>query len=202
MTRLLLIRHAEPDDDARGRCYGRLDVGLSPTGLASADRLAENLQEVELDSVYASPRLRAVQTAAALGITLDIDDRLCELDFGELEGKRYDEIRATMPQLYARWMTTPTAVRFPHGESYGDLKARATAAAERIRRACAGSTVLLVTHAGVCRAILAGVVGLDDDAIFRIDVGTARMTVVDWLGETPLVRVVNVRPTPACWRDL
>ena len=37
MTRLLLIRHAEPDEDARGRCYGRLDVGLSPTGLAERE---------------------------------------------------------------------------------------------------------------------------------------------------------------------
>ena len=40
VTRVLLIRHAQPEDDARGRCYGRLDVGLSPAGEEAAERLA------------------------------------------------------------------------------------------------------------------------------------------------------------------
>ena len=191
MTRLLLIRHAEPDDDARGRCYGRLDVGLSPTGLASADRLAENLQEVELDSVYASPRLRAVQTAAALGITLDIDDRLCELDFGELEGRTYDEIEREQPELFRRWMETPTLVRFPGGESYAELRGRVAAAVGDVIAANNDRTVAVVSHGGVIRAALALALGLPDDRAFALDVGYSRVSVVDWFGETPVVRLVN-----------
>ena len=34
MTRFWLIRHGEPVEEARGRCYGSLDVGLSETGRA------------------------------------------------------------------------------------------------------------------------------------------------------------------------
>ena len=67
MKRLLLIRHAQPEDDARGRCYGRLDVGLSPTGTEAAERLAISLRGLSLDAVYSSPRRRAVQTAELLG---------------------------------------------------------------------------------------------------------------------------------------
>ena len=191
MTRLLLIRHAEPDEDARGRCYGRLDVGLSPTGLARAERLAENLRAVELEAVYVSPRLRAVQTAAALGVLPTVDDRLRELDFGELEGRTYDEIEREQPELFRRWMDTPTLVRFPGGESYAELRERVSAAVDDIVAANADRTVALVSHGGVIRAALAATLGLPDERAFSLDVGYARISVVDWFDGTPVVRLVN-----------
>jgi alpha-ribazole phosphatase/probable phosphoglycerate mutase len=178
MTRLLLIRHAEPDEDARGRCYGRLDVGLSPRGLASAERLAANLGNAALDAVYASPRLRAVQTAAALGGTITIDDRLRELDFGRLEGRTYDEIAREQPELFRRWMETPTQVRFPDGESYADLRERVASAVEDVVDAGCEQTVALVSHGGVIRAALAVALGLPDERAFSLDVGYARVSVV------------------------
>jgi alpha-ribazole phosphatase/probable phosphoglycerate mutase len=191
MTRLLLIRHAEPDEDARGRCYGRLDVGLSPRGLASAERLAANLGNAALDAVYASPRLRAVQTAAALGGTITIDDRLRELDFGRLEGRTYDEIAREQPELFRRWMETPTQVRFPDGESYADLRERVASAVEDVVDAGCEQTVALVSHGGVIRAALAVALGLPDERAFSLDVGYARVSVVDWFGASPVVRLVN-----------
>jgi len=191
MTRLLLIRHAEPDEDARGRCYGRLDVGLSPTGLASAEGLAENLRDVDLDAVYASPRLRAVQTAAALDTALNIDDRLRELDFGELEGRTYDEIGRDQPDFFRRWMETPTLVRFPGGESYAELRERVAVAVRDVIAANTDRTVALVSHGGVIRAALAVALGLPDDRAFALDLGYARVSVVDWFGGTAVVRLVN-----------
>ena len=191
MTRLLLIRHAEPDEDARGRCYGRLDVGLSPTGLASAERLAESLRPVQLDAVYVSPRLRAVQTANALGASRTVDDRLRELDFGQFEGRTYDEIEREQPEFFRSWMETPTLVRFPGGESYAELRERVAAAVDEIVAANDGRTVALVSHGGVIRAALAVALGLPDDRAFALDVGYARVSVVDWFGGTPVVRLVN-----------
>jgi alpha-ribazole phosphatase len=191
MTRVLLIRHAEPDEDARGRCYGRLDVGLSPTGLASAERLAESLRAVELDAVYVSPRLRAVQTAAALGGSRTIDDRLRELDFGRFEGRTYDEIEREQPEFFRSWMETPTLVQFPGGESYAELRQRVAAAVDEIVAANDRRTVALVSHGGVIRAALAVALGLPDDRAFALDVGYARVSVVDWFGGTQVVRLVN-----------
>jgi broad specificity phosphatase PhoE len=63
VTRLILIRHCEPEASARGRCYGSLDFGLSPDGRAAAVALGEALASVQVDSVVSSPRLRAIQTA-------------------------------------------------------------------------------------------------------------------------------------------
>ena len=191
MTRLLLIRHAEPDEDARGRCYGRLDVGLSPTGLASAERLAESLRAVALDAVYVSPRLRAVQTAAALGARRSVDDRLRELDFGDLEGRTYDEIEREQPEFFQSWMETPTLVRFPGGESYAELRERASSAVDDIVAANDGRTVALVSHGGVIRAALAIALGLPDDRAFALALGYARISIVDVFDGTPIVRLVN-----------
>jgi alpha-ribazole phosphatase/probable phosphoglycerate mutase len=190
VSRLILVRHAEPQEDMRGRCYGSLDVGLSPGGREHAAVLASRLAQFDYDAVYSSPRLRARETAepaaAARGVQLVVDDGLRELDFGELEGRTYDEIAESEPELYRAWMETPTEVAFPGGESYADLKARAVASLQRLE-----GTAIVVTHGGVIRAGLAEWLSLPDDAIFRLDQRYCGVTIVDFIGGAPLVRLVN-----------
>jgi broad specificity phosphatase PhoE len=186
---LLSATHA----DARGRCYGSLDIGLSAAGREHAGRLALRLASVECEAVYSSPRVRALETAkaiaAALGLAPAVDEDLRELDFGELEGRTYDEIAASKPELYRAWMTTPTTVSFPGGESFADLKARSVAALERIRRL--HENAIVVTHGGVLRAGVAAWLSMPDEAIFRLDQRYCGVTIVDWLDDEPLVRLLN-----------
>jgi alpha-ribazole phosphatase len=189
VSRLVLVRHAEPALDVRGRCYGSLDVELSSRGREQAAALATALRNEPIDLVVASPRRRAVQTAAALGRPVEVDERLCEIDFGDFEGRAYEELERDEPELYRRWMSAPTTIRFPNGESYADLRARATAVLADVR-ARAGHAVV-VTHGGVIRAGLAAWLELPDRAIFRIDQRHCGVTVVDWLGDEPVVRRIN-----------
>jgi alpha-ribazole phosphatase len=193
MSRIVLVRHAEPEESARGLCYGTLDVGLSDEGRAHAEQLATSLAAVPYDAVYASPRRRTIETAAPLAkaraLTARVDDDLREIDFGEFEGRRYDEIAEAHPELYRRWMEAPTTVTFPGGESYEDLRVRALRGLTRIGQAhdCA----VVVTHGGVVRAGLAEWLSMPGDAIFRLDQRYCGITIVEWLGETPVVRLVN-----------
>lgn len=187
MSRLVLVRHAEPEDAARGRCYGSLDVGLSPAGYESAKALVGRI--ADRDAVYSSPRLRAVETARQLAADPILHDGLREIDFGELEGRLYDEIAVSEPELYRAWMEAPTTVRFPGGESYADLRARVVAALDEIRSA--HDAAVVVTHGGVIRAALATWLELPDAAIFRIDQAYCGVTVVEWLDGVPIVRLVN-----------
>jgi alpha-ribazole phosphatase len=190
MTRLLLLRHAEPADDAHGRCYGTLDVGLSERGRERARALAGTLEAPA--AVYSSPRVRALETAElAFGIPPIPDERLRELDFGDFEGRTYEEIERAHPELYRRWMETPTQVEFPRGESYTLLRRRALAALAEIRERHPSETVAIVAHGGVVRAILAEVLAMPDEAIFRLDQPYCSVSVVDWLDGTPIVRSVN-----------
>ena len=189
--RLILIRHAEPAAEAHGRCYGTLDVGLSGVGVESAAALAR--AGLEYDAVYTSPRVRARETAgpiaAGRGLSATTVDDLRELDFGELEGRRYEEIEAALPELYRAWMETPTLVRFPGGESFADLRARALPALDRIR--LAHESALVVTHGGIIRAALADWLGVPDEAIFRFDLSYCGTTIVDWVEGVPIVRLLN-----------
>lgn len=193
MSRLVLVRHAEPAEDAHGLCYGSLDVGLSDEGRRHAAELAAVLAGTDYDAVYTSPRLRARETAApvaaARGLASVVLDDLREIDFGDFEGRRYDEIERSEPELYRAWMETPTRVRFPGGESYADLRVRALQALDAIKAAHACAVV--VTHGGVARAGLAEWLGMPDEAIFRLGQSYGGITIVDWLGGAPVLRLLN-----------
>lgn len=193
MSRIVLVRHAEPEESAHGLCYGTLDVGLSDEGRANAERLASSLAWMSYDAVYASPRKRTIETAAPLAgarsFATIVEEELQEIDFGAFEGRRYDEIAQTHPEVYRQWMDAPTTVRFPDGESYEDLRVRALRALDRIRTAHDCSVV--VTHGGVVRAGLAEWLSMPDEAIFRLDQSYCGVTIVEWLGDTPVVRLMN-----------
>jgi alpha-ribazole phosphatase len=194
-TRVIVIRHPEPVESAAGRCYGSLDVELSAAGLAHAASLAVALRGAGLAGVYSSPRARARLAAEAVaelhGLPAVVADDLRELDFGEFEGRTYDDIQREFPQLYRQWMHAPTTVRFPGGESYADLRRRVVAATARMRAEHAGQAVAVVTHGGAARAVLAEALGMPDEAIFAIDQSYGAVNVIDWFGDRPLVRMVN-----------
>jgi alpha-ribazole phosphatase/probable phosphoglycerate mutase len=181
---VILVRHAQPVEDARGRCYGTLDVELSDAGRAAAAELAQHLRG--RGAVYSSPRRRALETATAISPDVVVDDDLRELDFGELEGRTYDEIAASEPELYRAWMERPTTVEFPGGESFAVLQRRVVAALDRIEE-----PAIVVTHGGVIRAVLAHWLSMPDEAIFRFALDYCGVTIVDRLDGTPLVRLVN-----------
>ena len=195
-TRLVLVRHAEPDGAALGRvCGSRTDVALGPAGRAHADRIATALSDEPFAAVYSSPLVRALETARPLarahGLEPTVADDLRELDFGEVDGLRFETIEADHAELARAWTEEPETVRFPGGESLADLRARVLPVVAEIRARHAGNAVAVVAHAGVLRVVLADALGLTDGALFRLDQAHGGVSVVDWLGETPVVRVVN-----------
>jgi alpha-ribazole phosphatase len=199
VARLLLIRHAQPAEEARGICYGRFDIGLSARGQRRAQLIARTLERIPLAAVYSSPSTRALETATPLAsahkLTPIVEDALREIDFGELEGRRYDDIQAAHPDLYRSWMQTPTQVQFPGGESYARLQARAVEAMEAIRTRHRGSPAAIVSHGGALRAMLADCLRMPAETIFRLDQSYGGVSVIDWPEDAPLVRIVNAQPT-------
>lgn len=194
-TRLILIRHAEAEDAYSGRCYGSLDVALSPDGHQHAQQIATRLADQAITRVVSSPRRRALDTASPIatrhGLPIDVLTDLRELDFGTLEGRTYTEIETTMPELWHQWMTRPTALRFPDGESYEDLRARACRAVDTLRRNNPSQTIVVVAHGGILRALLAEALELASHNIFRLDQSYCAINVIDWFNDTPVVRIIN-----------
>jgi alpha-ribazole phosphatase len=197
-TRLVLMRHVATDESCRARVHGALDAPLSVTGRRAAEHLAAWLAEVPFQAVYASPLRRALETAEALaklhGLRPVVHEDLREIEFGELEGSRYEDVEASRPELFRSWMRQPTRTRFPGGESFVELRARVLPAAESIRSRHAGATIAVVAHGGVTRTILAAALGIPDEALFRLDQCHGGLSVVDWFGEEPVVRLMNATP--------
>lgn len=197
-TRLVLVRHAETEDAARGLCVGRLDVPLGKPGRRQAEVLAAALADPPLAAVYTSPLSRARDTAGPIGAAHGVEPvvvpELVELDFGELEGLRFERIEAERPALFRAWMETPDEVRFPGGESLADLRARVIPVLVALRGRHEGQAIAVVAHAGVLRVVLAEILGLVGDAVFRLDQSPGGVSVVDFVGAAPVVRVVNAVP--------
>jgi broad specificity phosphatase PhoE len=198
-TRVFLCRHGEPEPGARERFCGRLDVGLSPWGAEQARALAAALDGEAVAAIYASPRRRSLETARTLaapqGLPVVELEALSEIDFGELDGLRLEEAERRFPDVYRLWLDAPARVRFPGGESYADVAVRATEALAGIVRRHPQATVAAVSHGGPLRAMLAACLLVPDEAVFRICVDYGRVSLVEWVDGTALVRSLNALPT-------
>lgn len=94
---LILIRHGETAWNPEGRFQGSTDMELSEIGKEQARLVGERLKNRKIDRIIASPMKRARDTAAAVaghhGLTVETEERLREVDFGEWEGKNGKELR-------------------------------------------------------------------------------------------------------------
>jgi alpha-ribazole phosphatase/probable phosphoglycerate mutase len=195
MTRFWLIRHGEPAEEARHRCYGSLDVGLSQKGCAQMQQVAEYLKPDSIAAIYTSPRSRAQESArvlaAAQSCPIEMVDDLREIDFGDFEGFAYDEIATRYPDLYRQWMERPTEVRFPNGESFSEMRTRVLRAFDAIRTAREGQTAAIVSHGGVNRILLAWALQMPDASLFRIAQGYAAINLLVFPEGVPQVQLLN-----------
>lgn len=198
MTTLWLIRHPEPESAAEGRCYGSLDWNLSEHGVLQARGIAEKLRAEPLAAIYSSPRRRCRQAAEVLAAgrscPFETVEALRELDFGEFEGRRYDEIEQSHPALYREWMERPTEVQFPGGECFRAMQVRVLAAASALRARHGGESIALVTHGGAVRIILAEALGIPPRHIFRLAQRHGAINLLRYFEEAPLAELINADP--------
>lgn len=196
MTRVWLIRHGEPAAEARHRCYGSLDVGLSQKGQEQMEHVAEYLKSEPIAYVYSSPRSRAQQGARTLASSVsqpvEVVEDLREIDFGDFEGLSYDEIAIRYPDLYRKWMEEPTEALFPNGESFPEMRTRVLKAFEAIQCAHDGQTLAVVSHGGVNRIVLADALQIPDKCIFRLAQDYGAINLLAFMHGLPVVQLLNL----------
>ncbi|MEO6589773.1 MAG: alpha-ribazole phosphatase [Pyrinomonadaceae bacterium] len=193
--RLILVRHGEPSAEAKGVCYGKFDVGLSERGKRQIEKTDEYLQNFKVSSVYASPRARAIESAKLIagkcGLSFQICESFCEIDFGDFEKRSYREIEEKFPDIFAKWMKTPTEVEFPNGESFAQMQARVLDGLNGILQKHTGETTAIVSHGGVNRIILAHFLQIKNADIFRLGQDYACVNIIDFYEDFPLIKILN-----------
>lgn len=174
-TRILLIRHGRTPTTGQvlpGRAPG---LHLSEVGRGQAREIAKKLSGEDIAAVYSSPLERARETAAPLAAVCRrevlVDERLTECDFGDWTGRRLAELN-TLPE----WETvqkTPSAFRFPGGESFVEMRDRMAAALSDLARRHAGRTICCFSHADPIKAAVMWAQGRDLDEFQQVSVDTA-----------------------------
>lgn len=156
MTLLTLIRHGQTDWNLARRIQGSTDIPLNDTGRADARAAAELLADGTHHTIYASPLVRAKETAEIIadGLGLDAPELahdMREREFGDGEGMLVEEYLAA----YDDWHGLPNGA-----ETLEQVRDRAIGALEKIaahsrrRSAPAAESVIVVTHGGVIRSLL------------------------------------------------
>jgi broad specificity phosphatase PhoE len=188
---LLLVRHGETAPNVERRLLGRADPPLTRHGHEQAHAVAAGLPRP--DRVIASPLQRAVATAEAFGLTVEIDERWIELDYGELEGCPVTDVPA---ETWARWRADVSFAP-AGGESLAALSDRVRTACAELAPAVTDEVVVVVSHVSPIKAALAWALDVPVDIAWRMFVEDAGVSRVDVGPDGPSVRWFNrgIAPT-------
>jgi probable phosphoglycerate mutase len=171
--KLYFARHGESEANTLGIISNRgLMYGLTDTGRQQAAALAARLKDIRFASIYASPLLRAIQTAEILARELapfappgtqsgagdegfEIADALREFDCGVLEDQPFPPHLDDYLRLFRDWQAGKWDRHFEGGESLLDIQARFIPFIERLTREHGpADNLLLVSHGGVLLSAL------------------------------------------------
>lgn len=154
---LYIIRHGETDWNNDKRLQGRTDTELNEYGIELARITGEALKDVSFDRIFSSPLKRAYHTAELIrgdrNISIETDDRLIEIAFGEYEGTPVSEL----PERFSDFFDAPDKfVPAKGGETYEELVARAGSFIEEVLvpESEKLERMLIVAHGALNRALM------------------------------------------------
>lgn len=175
-----LLRHGETEGP--GGFRGRLDPPLSAAGWQQLR--AATVQAPAWSAIVSSPLQRcaafASELASRLQCPLRLDARLRELDFGDWEGRTPAELMQDQAEALGRFWQDPWQYGPPNGERLADFACRVQAALHELTGGTDGRHVLLVTHGGVIRLLLAQARDLPPEGLLQVEVGHARLCRLQW----------------------
>lgn len=179
MTTFLLVRHAVHsllESTLAGRS---LDISLNSEGARQAETVADVLREIRVTRIQSSPRRRALETAVPvsrrLGLPIETQTALDEVNFGTWSGRTFLELRAD--PLWNQWNAERANVRAPGGgETMREVLARVGNHLHSVAEEHPDEIVVMVTHAEVIRSIVLSDFGFSLSDWQRVNVAPASIT--------------------------
>jgi alpha-ribazole phosphatase len=194
MQTLILIRHGDIGDAYTGRLVGRGDMPLSALGRTQAEGLGHRFRSSNISCLLSSPLSRAQETAEAVAhaaqCPVTTHEDLAEVDFGDWEGKTFDEIETAAPERIDHWAKFDPTFAFPKGESLACFLERIERLASHIA-SLQNETVVAVTHGGVIRALICVFLGLDPRNYVLFEVSRGSITTLKLFGERGVLTGLN-----------
>lgn len=181
---LILARHGQSEANREGLLLGRLDSPLTEVGRRQADAIAQAVctrasSTARLPArIVTSPLSRARQTAEAIAarlggaVAVEVDDRVVELDYGELDGASPRSLPASW---WASWRADP-GLAPPGGESLSEVHDRVVGALEEWSEVAASFDVVVVSHVSPIKSAVSWAVGAGPELAWRLGLDVASIT--------------------------
>ncbi len=171
----ILIRHGESLSNREGRVQGQADVELSYTGRQQAAAVAAWCKSQSFRNqsceLWSSPLCRAQETAevigTAIGLPVQLEDKLVELNAGVFQGHLWDDLADRFPEDVARWRSGDVDFQIPGGESRRQLAERGRHALKFLSVRPVDS-MIIVAHGGVLTAALGLLVGREHSLLAEV----------------------------------
>jgi alpha-ribazole phosphatase len=175
---IYLIRHPKTEAPD-GVCYGNSDVLPGEEALNDAvEKVKGKINDTKLDICYSSPLFRCRLLAERLiqPKKVKVEELLREIDFASWEMKPWNEI----PQKQQKeWGDDFVNCKIHGGENFFDVQKRIVESWEQVIQTT-DKEILVVSHAGLLRALLAHLLDASPQKIFAIDVDYGDVIQVKW----------------------
>lgn len=207
LTTIILVRHGRTILTESHRLSGRggEDPQLSEAGIQDAQAVADELSKVSHAGPYAkvlrptvvvsSPIARTRETAAIiatkLGISVEINNDVAEISFGDWDGHTNQEVAANWPDHFEQWRGD-VKISPPGGESLEEFDVRVQNGLADILKKYEGQTVIVVSHVMPIRGFLKSALQAGWPAYWRTSVAPCSMSIIRfWGNEAAEITVVN-----------
>jgi alpha-ribazole phosphatase len=182
-TLVYLMRHGEVANGREKRYNGHIDVDITDTGLQQMHRLAGILYKKKLAAVYSSDLIRSVKggriIADACGAEHTQIQELRERSVGVWEGMTAAEIEAQYPEEYKAWRADLLNYRPQGGECLLDVRDRIIPVYEKLVSRHPSQEIAMLLHGGVNRVLLAHILGMDMNHLFRIEQAFGALNIIE-----------------------
>lgn len=191
--KVTLLRHTSLQI-AEGICYGQSDIDVSANFHQEMVSAQQKMLDESFTAMYSSPLQRCHKLALGLASRIghdrpiQLDERLKELHFGDWEMQSWGSISR---EVFDVWAQNYADMAPPSGETFAQLQARGVDFLQQIQTQHAGEHVLVVTHGGMIRALIAYVLNMQLKGLFRLHIDYASLTRLEFDGEIPKIAFVN-----------
>lgn len=173
MTEIYIVRHCEAMGNQNRIFQGISDCDVTELGKKQLSCVAERFKDIKLDAIYSSPLKRAFKTAEAVNkyhkLPIKINNKLIEIDGGEIEGISWVDFPETRPELEYNWSVEPHKFHAKDGEPMTSVYKRSWEAVMEILSENEGKTVALASHGCTIRNIMCHAQGKPIEELYTVN---------------------------------
>ena len=198
MPLIVFVRHGEADNNVRRLLVGRhIESHLTESGKQQAKDTGQHLKKLKIDRVCVSPVTRAIETAKIIcdinQLGYQTDERLYEIELGDLVGMNYDEVIEKHGNLFLKFYSGDDPILDSYGiESFSAVKKRIQNLLDESMKNYPDKNLLFVTHLDPIKAAVSIMLGLPPERLYGWHIRNASMTILKHENNTLSLSGVNV----------